>query len=165
MCFTLRLHTSAAPPQGGLTQALGRTSMPLDLAEILPGTVAILEAGPLIADPDVVYEDEQPGFRSGPFLCVSVDNEMSTWLHLTTKIDKRSLRLEIKQEWRLDGSDKWRGEPCYVVDARKPFIGPLRSFITAGAKELPHRPHKRPHVASDGLAAVLAEMGRYKDAP
>ena len=23
MCFTLRLHTSAAPPQGGLTQALG----------------------------------------------------------------------------------------------------------------------------------------------
>ena len=24
MCFTLRLHTSAAPPRGGLTQALGR---------------------------------------------------------------------------------------------------------------------------------------------
>ena len=24
VCFTLRLHTSAAPPQGGLTQALGR---------------------------------------------------------------------------------------------------------------------------------------------
>ncbi len=24
MCFTLRLHMSAAPPQGGLTQALGR---------------------------------------------------------------------------------------------------------------------------------------------
>ena len=23
MCFALRLHTSAAPPQGGLTQALG----------------------------------------------------------------------------------------------------------------------------------------------
>ena len=23
MCFTLRLHMSAAPPQGGLTQALG----------------------------------------------------------------------------------------------------------------------------------------------
>jgi hypothetical protein len=23
VCFTLRLHTSAAPPQGGLTQALG----------------------------------------------------------------------------------------------------------------------------------------------
>jgi hypothetical protein len=23
MCFTLRLHTSAAPPRGGLTQALG----------------------------------------------------------------------------------------------------------------------------------------------
>ena len=27
MCFTLRLHTSAAPPQGGLTQALGRLLM------------------------------------------------------------------------------------------------------------------------------------------
>ena len=26
MCFTLRLHMSAAPPQGGLTQALGRMS-------------------------------------------------------------------------------------------------------------------------------------------
>lgn len=34
MCFTLRLHMSAAPPQGGLTQALGRMeehSMPKKL--------------------------------------------------------------------------------------------------------------------------------------
>ena len=26
MCFALRLHTSAAPPRGGLTQALGANS-------------------------------------------------------------------------------------------------------------------------------------------
>ena len=36
MCFTLRLHTSAAPPQGGLTQALGRS-------DVLGGCVKIGE--------------------------------------------------------------------------------------------------------------------------
>jgi hypothetical protein len=31
MCFTLRLHTSAAPPRVGLTQALGRSETPAAL--------------------------------------------------------------------------------------------------------------------------------------
>ena len=30
-CFTLRLHVSAAPPQGGLTQALGLSTMTLTI--------------------------------------------------------------------------------------------------------------------------------------
>ena len=34
MCFTLRLHTSAAPPRGGLTQALGFKFSPFETFEM-----------------------------------------------------------------------------------------------------------------------------------
>ena len=139
--------------------------MPLDLEEIIPGCVAILEAEPLIADPAVSYGDEQTGFRSGPFLCVHSESGMCTWLYLTTKLDKRGLRLEIKTEWRLDGSSMWQESPCYVGDARKPFTGPIDSFVTAAANELPHQPHKRPYVSQDGVAAALQEMAKYGRAP
>ena len=139
--------------------------MPLDLTEIVPGCVAILEAGALIADPAVLYEGEEAGFRSSPFLCVHVENGICTWLYLTTKLDRRGLRLEIRSEWRLEGSNVWRESPCYVGDARKPFFGPAESFIAAAVNELPHRPHKRPQVSAEGVAAALREIESYRGAP
>ena len=139
--------------------------MPLDLAEIVPGCVAMLEAEPLIADPAVQYGGEEAGFRSSPFLCVHVENGICTWLYLTTKLDKRGLRLEIKSEWRLEGSNVWQQSACYVGDARKPFSGPIESFVVAAANELPHQPHNRPHVSAEGVDAALREIQKYRRAP
>ena len=135
--------------------------MPLAVEEIVPGAVAILESGPLLGNPDVTHAADQGAFRPGPFLCVAVKDGVCQWLHLTSRLDQRGLRLEVRSEWRLEGSQIWRSTPQYIGDARKPFSGPLACFVTAGANELPHRPHNRPHVSADGVAAAIAEMAKY----
>jgi hypothetical protein len=135
--------------------------MPLDITEIVPGAVAILQPEPLLKDGRVKRAEDQSQFRSGPFLCVAVGNGQCTWLHLTSRKDPRGLRLEIKAEWRLEGSEVWRTTPQYVGDARKPYTGPVDAFVAAGVNELPHQPHNRPHVSADGVAAAIAEMAKY----
>ena len=65
-------------------------------------------------------------------------------------------------EWLLEGSDLWRSTPQFVNDARKPFIGPNTVFVLAGANELPHRPHLRPLVSKEGVAAAIA---RWRGTP
>jgi|JI10StandDraft_1071094.scaffolds.fasta_scaffold806055_2 hypothetical protein len=135
--------------------------MPLAVEEIVPGAVAILESAPLLGNPDVTYADDQGPFRPGPFLCVAVKDGVCQWLHLTSRRDPRGLRLEIRPEWRLEGSQIWRNTPQYVSDARKPFAGPFVHFVAAGANELPHRPHNRPHVSAEGVTAAVGEMARY----
>ena len=136
--------------------------MPLLLEEIIPGTVAILETQPLLSSPDVRRSEDDIPFRSGPFLCVQVRDGQSTWLNITTRRDPRGLRLELRIEWLLDGSALWRSAPQYVNDARKPFVGTNTVFVLAGANELPHRPHLRPRVSEEGIAAAVAEMARYR---
>lgn len=136
--------------------------MPLLLEEIVPGAVAILETQPLFDSPDVRRAADNIPFRSGPFLCVQVRDGQSTWLTITTRRDPRGLRLELRTEWLLEGSDVWRGAPQYINDARKPFIGPNAVFVLAGAHELPHQPHARPRVALEGVAAAVAEMAKYR---
>ena len=135
--------------------------MPLLENEIRPGTVAILDASPLNESNEITYANDKHEFRSGPFLCVQTDKDRSAWVNLTSQQDRRGLRLELKPEWRLDGSDTWRKKPQYVHDARKAFVGPNRVFILAGANELPHRPHNRPLISPEGIEAVLAEMKKY----
>lgn len=129
--------------------------------EIRPGTVAILDATPLNKSDEISYADDKHEFRNGPFLCVQADSERSAWVNLTSQQDRRGLRLELKQEWRLDGSDIWRNKPQFIHDARKAFVGPNRVFVLAGEAELPHRPHKRPNLSVEGVTAVLAEMQKY----
>ncbi len=135
--------------------------MPLLPQEIVPGAVAILETEPLFSDPRVVRADDNSPFRSGPFLCVGVKDGLCAWLTLTTQVDRRGLRLLLRPEWLLEGSETWRKSTQLINDARKPFIGPLDVFVTAGANELPHQPHNRPQVAPAGVAAAIAEMRRY----
>jgi hypothetical protein len=129
--------------------------------EIVPGAVAIFETELLLNHPDVKHSSDDIPFRSGPFLCVQVKDGSSAWLNITTKKDRRGLRLELLTEWLLDGSEIWRRGPQYIHDARKPFVGPNQAFVIAGANELPHRPHRRPRVAPEGVAAVVAEMQKY----
>jgi hypothetical protein len=47
VCFTLRLHTSAAPPRGGLTQALGGSMEPKRKRPVLPQLILLLLAYPI----------------------------------------------------------------------------------------------------------------------
>ena len=44
MCFTLRLHTSAAPPQGGLTQALGGNKHLFQLHRLARSAASLIAA-------------------------------------------------------------------------------------------------------------------------
>jgi hypothetical protein len=136
--------------------------MPLLLEEVIPGTVAILETQPLLSNHDVRRSGDGLPFRSGPFLCAQVHDGHSTWLSITTRRDPGGLRLELRTEWLLEGSELWRSAPQYVNDARKPFIGPNAAFVLAGANELPHRPHLRPRVSQEGIEAAVAEMAKYR---
>ena len=135
--------------------------MPLLLEEIVPGAVAILVTQPIFENSEVLRSADNVPFRSGPFLCVQVRDGQSTWLTITTRRDPRGLRLKLCTEWLLEGSDVWRSAPQYINDARKPFVGPNTVFVLAGAHELLHRPHTRPRVANEGIAAAVAEMARY----
>lgn len=135
--------------------------MPLILEEITPGIVAILEPGVLLENPEVKRREDAIPFRSGPFVCVQVSNGSSAWLNISTKRDQRGLRLELRTEWLLDGSDIWRSAPQFVSDARQTFVGPNAAFVAAGANELPHRPHLRPRVSPPAIAAAVAEIKKY----
>lgn len=135
--------------------------MPLTLAEIEPGIVAILDVSVLTADPRVMYDKTAGTFRNGPFVCVQVLGDKSLWVAITSKRDKRGLRLEIQKGWCIDGSQAWRSTTQYVNDARKPFVGSVLAFVSAGQAELPHHPHKRPRVSQDGVTAILQEMKKY----
>lgn len=135
--------------------------MPLLQHEIVPGAVAILETAPLFSDARVVRSMENSPFRSGPFLCVAATEGQCVWLTLTTQRDPRGLRLLLRPEWLLEGSNVWHQSTQFINDARQPFLGPLEVFVSAGANELPHQPHKRPHVSLEGVAAAIAEMRKY----
>jgi len=135
--------------------------MPLLLNEIVPGVVAILEPGKLLNNPAVKRREDAIPFRSGPFVCVQVRDGQSAWLNISTKKDSRGLRLELRTEWLLDGSEIWRSAPQFVSDARQTFVGPNEAFVAAGANELPHRPHLRPRVSSEAVTAAIAEIKKY----
>jgi hypothetical protein len=136
--------------------------MPLLIEEIVPGVVAILEPEKLLNNPAVRRREDAIPFRSGPFVCVQVRDGESTWLNISTKRDKRGLRLELRTEWLLDGSEVWRSAPQFVSDARQTFVGPNEAFVVAGANELPHRPHLRPRVSAEAVSAAVAEVKRYR---
>lgn len=135
--------------------------MPLLLEEIVPGIVAILEIRPLLDNKEIQRSPDDIPFRAGPFLCIQVVEDQSTWLNITTKKDPRGLRLELKPEWLLEGSDVWRSASQYLHDARKTFVGPNTAFVAAGVNEIPHRPHLRPRVSQEALAAAISQIKKY----
>ena len=135
--------------------------MPLMSEEIVPGIVAILEPEILLNNPQVKRSEDAIPFRSGPFLCVQVRDGQSTWLNITTKKDPRGLRLMLRKEWLLDGSEIWRSAPQFVNDARQSFVGPNTAFVAAGVNELPHKPHLRPRVSVEAITSAIAEIKKY----
>ncbi len=94
--------------------------------------------------------------RDGPFLCVQVVGLDACWIPLTTQ--SREERLHIKQEWRHDGSPKFRTAELYVNDGLNTFLGPIQAFVEAGANEIAFIRFRRPSVSPTGVAAVIAEI-------
>lgn len=135
--------------------------MPLLRYEVRTGAVAILDSAQLCESDEISYSGYKQEFRVGPFVCLLTNGEQSAWLSLTTRHDCRCQRLELKPEWRLDGSDLWRSKPQFVHDVRHVFVGPTRIFMFAGEKEYSYRIHKRPRISALGVEAILEEMDKY----
>lgn len=132
--------------------------MPLAVAEIIAGNVAILDGDMLIADPDVQNGDH--GFiGKRPFLCIDANEEDCSWMLLTTQVNRKRLLLD---KWKIPGSVQWMAQPQYLHDARKIFRGPKTSFIGASIGELPHNPHPRPKISDEGVSSVKAEIQKYQ---
>lgn len=71
--------------------------MPLAAAEIVPGTVAVLDVAVLMAQPNTQYDKTAGTFRNGPFVCVQVVPNATLWVAITSQKDRRGLRLEIQK--------------------------------------------------------------------
>ncbi|MBH3399156.1 hypothetical protein I5S60_06205 [Pseudomonas fluorescens] len=132
--------------------------MSLGIGEISEGVVAILDGEALVNDPSITTtEIAQVGMR--PFVCVRAKDGNSIWLEITTRWSQPRLCLN---KWKVPGSDKWMEDDQYLQDARKYFAGPNSSFVAASVKELPHKPHARPSISSDGVEAIGKQIQRYK---
>ncbi|MBS5839511.1 MAG: hypothetical protein KID05_10120 [Pseudomonas sp.] len=132
--------------------------MALGLSEIQRGAVAILDGDQLVSDPEVLTDNLGP-IGARPFVCLQVENGISTWYLLTTQSSPKRLLLD---GWKLPGSPVWMRESQYLNDARKPFTGPVNSFVSAGILEIPHQPHCRPAISEAGLAAIEGENLKYR---
>jgi hypothetical protein len=91
MCCALRLHMSAAPPQGGLTQALGanRKMMSIsetvrvvcDLAEKLPGLTVLSSETSATEACLVVKASGSEAINAIQFIALSANAGIEPWIH------------------------------------------------------------------------------------
>lgn len=134
--------------------------MALRLDEIRPGVVAVMDTSRLLRDPRLrrIATDI---FRSGPFVCIAVEPGRTVWLKITTKPGNWHQRFPIRREWRHAGSALWRKGDQYIGDVREPYTGRDVVFTDAATVE-PVFPYGRPFIDLHGVAAILAEMDRWK---
>jgi hypothetical protein len=141
---------------------------PIDIEEIAPGIVVRLDPAILLKDERVCHTQDPPVNRPGPFLCIEVDGEMTTWAGLTTT-DKTSVRpthsaskpvgrLALKQEWRSGGPRRWRLADQFLADGASLWRGPKDVFAAASWQEVKLRTPNRAFVSEEGLDAVRIEI-------
>ena len=126
--------------------------MAIEISELAVGAVAYFDVLTINSNPAI---DKPPGPtpRNGPFLCVQVIGEISTWTALTWTA--RPERLYIEPEWRERGTAAWhRGTP-YISDGANTYIGPNAEFSAASTTADTYRPETRQWVNADGIAAAL----------
>ena len=126
----------------------------IDPDEIEPGLVAFMDPAVFAADGRVSHTKDPPTSRRGPFVCVSVDHEISEWMPITT--EARQERLAIRREWRTGGHPQWLGDSQYLNDGANVWRGPLDAFVEASRQDLTERAN-RAWVSIDGLAEIHAE--------
>ena len=123
--------------------------------EIQPGLVVFMDTAALSADDRVGSAQNQPVFRSGPFLCVAVEGEESTWTCVTT--EERAQRLPLDREWRSGGHPQWLRADQYLNDGANVWHGPTDAFVAASHREAT-TDRTRALLSPEGVAAVLAEI-------
>lgn len=126
--------------------------------EIEPGLVVHLDPTPLEAHSDVTKTAPKQGeVRVGPFLCLAVEGDQSSWAPLTSQA--RPERLELVSAWRTGGEPGWRERANYLVDGANTYTGPNEAFTRASHPERTGMDN-RARLDSDGLAAVHQEIKR-----
>ena len=128
--------------------------------ELTLGLVCHLDQTMLASDPDVLDTYPQTHTELRPFVCVSVQDGMSTWTPVTSTFRKE--RLKIEDAWRTGGIDMWRVRVCYLNDGANIYTGPNPSFIAASAQELTDNT-TRSQMSAIGVAAVSAEIERQRN--
>jgi hypothetical protein len=124
--------------------------------EIEPAViVATLDPVTLREDSRVVYTQDPPVTRFGPFVCVAAEGNETIWAGLTFK--RRPERLELLDEWRLAGSRRWRSRPQFLTDGASLWLGPKEAFSVASWREVVYEAG-RPRLSADGLAAVRRKI-------
>jgi hypothetical protein len=132
--------------------------------QIRPGLVLLdLDPAVLLDDRRVTYTG-RPALRSGPFVCVLVEDggERTTWTGLTRR--HRIERLQIDPSWRIGGGERWRTARQYVTDGANLWYGPKDAFAAAAWRETFSDPAELPRLTVIGLEAVrrkcVAASGR-----
>jgi len=129
--------------------------MALASHEIAVGVVAYFDVKALNADPRVQLP-RNPTPRNGPFVCVAVKGDRSTWTPLT--YSERDERLEIADEWRIDGTDAWHKKTPYLNDGAVTYTADNNAIVDAAATADTYRPETRQRVSPEGIEAVLKEI-------
>ena len=110
----------------------------------------------LASDDRVVNaKDPRHDIRPGPFVCVSVSDEESQWVPITT--EHRHERTAIRSEWRSGGHPQWLRDDQYLSDGANVWRGPVEAFIAASHLELTHDA-TRAWVNEAGLEAIAGAI-------
>jgi hypothetical protein len=119
--------------------------------EVVAGLVAFLDPEVLAADDGVVTSKDPRRFRSGPFVCISVGAEHSTWTPLTT--EERHERLAIRREWRSGGHPQWLASDQFLTDGVNVWDDATAVFVSASHQEVTTESN-RARISAEGLAAI-----------
>lgn len=135
-------------------------------AEIEPGIVVRLDPARLLRDSRVVHTQDPPTPRAGPFVCVKVEGNTTTWAGLTGQ--GRHERLRIHEKWRLGGWKRWSREwgddgagGQYLTDAANVWIGP-REVFSAASRQPQLDAEEAARISEEGVLAILTEIARNR---
>jgi hypothetical protein len=129
----------------------------IDVDEIEPGIVVRLDPAILIEDGRVCHTQDPPVSRAGPFICVAIEGEISTWAGVTTT-ELRKDRLALRPEWRSGGTKRWRFAAQFLADGASVWRGPKEAFAAASWQEIKTRSRNRACLSEEGLDAVRTEI-------
>jgi hypothetical protein len=134
-----------------------RSTECIEASEIEPGIVVRLDPAILIEDGRVCHTQNPPLTRPGPFVCVAVEGDLTTWTSVTETPLRRD-RLPLQREWRSGGTKPWRLAAQFLADGAALWRGPKEAFVAASWQEIKTRSRSRAYLSEEGLDAVRAEI-------
>jgi len=129
----------------------------IEIDEVEPGIVVRLDPAVLVDDDRVCNTLDPPVPRPGPFVCVAVEDEMTTWAGITATAVRRD-RLTLRSEWRSGGTKRWRLAAQFLADGASIWRGPKEAFVAASWQEIKTRSRSRAYLSDEGLDAVRTEI-------